>query len=260
MNIKEYIESGIIESYVLGLATEVEQQEFESLCAQYPEIVQAKHAFELALEVQLIKEGVKPPAGLKEKIFRSLNSPGIDNSSKKEEASTTFVRKMNVWKLVAVIFIFLLAVTFYYTYSISDKHQKLQRVNNELKNQLEDSNKANPIMALNPIAKSPSIKWSAMIEPTNASHCMAHIYWDTLSKDTYLLVGNITNPVSHKQFQLWALLDNEPVDLGVFDITKEGQVLQMKDLYKAKAFIITLEPRGGSATPTMEAVYATGKL
>jgi anti-sigma-K factor RskA len=89
---------------------------------------------------------------------------------------------------------------------------------------------------------------------------MAHIYWDTLSKDTYLLVGNITNPVSHKQFQLWALLDNEPVDLGVFDITKEGQVLQMKDLYKAKAFIITLEPRGGSATPTMEAVYATGKL
>jgi hypothetical protein len=99
VNIKEYIESGIIESYVLGLATEAEQQEFESLCAQYPEIVQAKHAFELALEVQLVKEGVDPPADLKEKIFRSMNSPGIDNSFKKGEASTNLVRKMNVLSL-----------------------------------------------------------------------------------------------------------------------------------------------------------------
>jgi hypothetical protein len=35
VNVKEYILSGIVESYVLGLATEVEQQEFEALCKQY---------------------------------------------------------------------------------------------------------------------------------------------------------------------------------------------------------------------------------
>jgi hypothetical protein len=50
MNVKEYISSGIVESYVLGLASEAERQEFEQNCVQYPEIAQARTAFELSLE------------------------------------------------------------------------------------------------------------------------------------------------------------------------------------------------------------------
>ncbi len=89
---------------------------------------------------------------------------------------------------------------------------------------------------------------------------MAHIYWDSLSTNTFLLIGNIPQSVSNKQFQLWALLDNQPINLGVFDIKKEGQLIQMKKVHKAKVFVITMEQKGGSLTPTMEALYAIGKL
>jgi anti-sigma-K factor RskA len=260
VNIKEYINSGIIESYVLGLTTKAEQQEFESLCAQYPEIVQAKDVFELLLEEQLMKEALEPPANVKQQIFQSLNSAGIKDASKKEKADTAPVRRMNVWKSIAAAFILLSAATCYYAYSIRNNYQKLQRVNNELQNQLRTAYNDNPLLALNPIVKKTSTKWAAMIQPTNASHCMAHIYWDTISKNTYLLVGNIPVPASHKQFQLWALQDKQPVNLGVFDATKEGQVLQMKNIYRATAFVITLEPVGGSTAPTMETVYAIAKL
>jgi hypothetical protein len=58
VNVKEYILSGIVESYVLGLAPEVEQQEFEALCKQYPEIAKAKLEFELSLEVLLTKNAI----------------------------------------------------------------------------------------------------------------------------------------------------------------------------------------------------------
>ena len=34
MNVKEYIQSGVVESYVLGLATDAEQKEFEQACAE----------------------------------------------------------------------------------------------------------------------------------------------------------------------------------------------------------------------------------
>ncbi len=47
MNVNEYTKRAI-ESYVLGLATEAEQQEFEGSCKQYPEIAQAKLEFELS--------------------------------------------------------------------------------------------------------------------------------------------------------------------------------------------------------------------
>jgi hypothetical protein len=60
LNVKKYILSGIIESYVLGLTTEAEQQEFEGLCKQYPEIAQAKLEFELSLETLLIKNTIVP--------------------------------------------------------------------------------------------------------------------------------------------------------------------------------------------------------
>ena len=52
MNIQEYISSGIVESYVLGLASPEERVEFEGLCVQYPELVAARTEFELALEKQ----------------------------------------------------------------------------------------------------------------------------------------------------------------------------------------------------------------
>ncbi|MGZ8510306.1 MAG: hypothetical protein ACXWWA_08015, partial [Chitinophagaceae bacterium] len=61
MNVKEYIQSGIVESCVLGLATDAERQEFEQFCVDYPEIAEARDAFERSLEKQLLHDGVQPP-------------------------------------------------------------------------------------------------------------------------------------------------------------------------------------------------------
>lgn len=260
MDIKEYIESGIIESCVLGLATEAEQQEFEALCIQHPELVEAKRAFELALEAQLMKEAVTPPAHVKEKILQSLTIPVTNGVHKKEKEYKAPVHSINIYKLVAAACILLLAGTTWLAYSVNDKYQKLLKSNIETANQVDHSSHADAIIALKTIVEKPSVKWSTMVEPTNSSHCMAHIYWDSLSKNTFLLLGNIPKPVADKQFQLWAVLDGHPVNLGTFDVMKEGQLIQMKNIQDAKAFTITIEPRGGSETPNTKATYAIGEL
>ncbi len=77
---------------------------------------------------------------------------------------------------------------------------------------------------------------------------------------TYLLVGNIPPPVSNKQFQLWAVRNSRAINLGMFDISSQGKVIQMKNVEKAKTFVITIEQHAGSSAPSMEAVYAIGKL
>ena len=50
MNTSEYIESGIIETYVLGMASPEEAAELEALCLEFPEIKAALNAFEETLE------------------------------------------------------------------------------------------------------------------------------------------------------------------------------------------------------------------
>ena len=61
MNLKEYIASGIIESYVMGLASEAERAEFEQMCAQYPELVAERRKFEESLEAYTSEQAIRPP-------------------------------------------------------------------------------------------------------------------------------------------------------------------------------------------------------
>ncbi|MFZ1314353.1 MAG: hypothetical protein WAR38_15915, partial [Chitinophagaceae bacterium] len=76
MNIQEYISSGITESYVLGLASDEERREFEKMCAQYPEVLQARFAFELAMEKQALENAINPTAELKDRILERIGSAG----------------------------------------------------------------------------------------------------------------------------------------------------------------------------------------
>ena len=260
MNTKEYIESGIIETCVLGLASETEYREFQALCSRHFEIAEARRAFELTLEEQLMKKAITPPSYLKQQILGSLKTPGQDETDGKIPKYHAPVRSMNVWKLVAAAYVLILAGTVYWVYHIDRKYQKLISDTIEIANQRDHSSHLDAIIALKSIVQRPSVKWSIMVEPANESHCMAHIYWDSVSKNTFLLLNAIPKPLSGKQFQLWALLNDQPVNLGIFDIQKEGQLIQMKDIHAANAFYITIEPRGGSIIPNMKATYAVGQL
>ena len=60
MNIKEYISSGVVESYVLGMLSAQEKFDFEQYCEVYPELKAARNAFELAIEKQAMENAVSP--------------------------------------------------------------------------------------------------------------------------------------------------------------------------------------------------------
>ncbi len=77
MNTKEYIESGIIESYVLGLTTVGESAEVEGLALQYPEIQTEIESVSNTFENYALQFEKEPPAFLKDKIKAQLFSEPI---------------------------------------------------------------------------------------------------------------------------------------------------------------------------------------
>jgi anti-sigma-K factor RskA len=253
VNIKEYISSGIIESYVLGLATEAERREFESMCSSYPEIAEARNSFELSLESQLQKGAIEPPAHLKQTIQEKISSSPESQTVKKEEVSQAPIRRLNPWKWIAAALFLIMAGSLIWSVNINKKLQERQEENTALQHQLRQSTaQLDSIKADMDMLHKPDVKMAALHSPANPA-MYATIYWDTTNKDVYLMVNNLPQPATGKQYQLWALLNGKPIDLGVI-VKQERLLVRMKGVQEAQAFAITVEPSGGSTLPTSNPV------
>lgn len=250
MNIQEYISSGIVESYVLGLASDEERREFEKSCDQYPEVLAARTAFELALEKQAMENAIAPSVDLKNKIAEQIGATG-----KVVSMQLAPERKISWLKYTAAASVILLAGSLYYNVTLYNRNKNLRGDYDITAARLNDMEKDIQILQQNPNVKMASMKG---MEISPASY--ATVYWDTTSHDVYLLTNNLPIPASDKQYQLWAIFNGKPVDLGVFDIKKERLLIQAKNTQGAEAFAITLENKGGNPTPTMEKIYVMGKL
>ncbi len=256
---------------MLGLAGAQERAEFESLCQEHPEVRQARDAFEQLLEKQALDQSIEPPANLKSKIVAEIEI--------EKDRGPKYARQKNTQKPVikagwvryfaAASVLLLIGSTGLNFYFLSQYKKYISKydelltlqgqtasANQTLQTKLQDYEQAmnhlkDPRMAivkLSGVAGSPS--------PTS----MATVYWDTLSRDVYLLVNQLPQATLNKQYQLWAMVDGKPVDAGIFDIQEGFALVKMKNIPQAQAFAITLEKRGGSPSPSMDALYVMGKV
>ncbi len=250
MNVKEYISSGVVESYVLGLASEAERRDFEANSALYPEIEEAKKLFELMLEEQLLQDATPVPQFLKTQIEERLKSSEPDVSSEQVQLERTPVHHIGIWRWIAAASVILLAGTVYWALNTNKKYQEQLAKTRELQELVQNSTaEVNQLQADIDKLQHP-MKTAAL--KSEDSRTFATIYWDTASAsgDVYLMVNNLPQPVSDKQYQLWALLNGQPINLGMIEVKQKRLLYRMKNVQNAEAFAISLEPKGGSPAPT----------
>lgn len=257
MNTKEYISSGIIESYVLGMLNEQERHEFEKLCNDYPEIKAARDAFELQVEKQALENVLTAPQDLKQKIAAELfsdiqSTPVIPITDAAVRKTTS---RSNGWlRFAAAASFILLAGSLWWNMNLKNENRKIKADLNEFNNRLTQIEQDSKILQ-------GSNKIAILAGTQYSPQSSAIVYWDTTSHDVYLLINNLPVPASDEQYQLWALLDGKPIDMGVFEITQKPlQLYRMKNAQAAQAFAITIERKGGSPTPTLEKMVVVGNL
>lgn len=270
MNLQDYILSGIVESYVMGLASEEDSAEFERMCAAHSEVRDARNAFELQLETSIQKQKLEPPRELKSRIFSEIGMEKDTQSEKTPMGRPVLVPRKGFAKYIAAASLVLLAGSIALNFYLLEQYKKTIAQNKDLlaaQTQVADANQIlqtklqtyenalslmkNPLMT---IVKLPAVPSSP------APSSMATVYWNTESKDVYLLINRLPKPVSDKQYQLWAIVDGKPVDAGIFDMEQGVSFVKLKTIPKAEAFAITLEKKGGSVAPNMDAMYVMGKV
>jgi anti-sigma-K factor RskA len=274
LNIQEYISSGIVESYVLGLADEAERAEFEQMCALHPEVRAAREAFEIQLEQHVMADAAVPSQHVRETILYQVFSeqPVQTNGHSNRGAQPAKVFALPAaMRYVAAAVIILLAGSAVLNVYYFNKYREFSRRYDRLlaqQTELVKSNNAmqtklnsyqNTIAGLTDTGMS-VIKMMGKAAPSSpAPGSMAMVYWDTRSKDVYLMANNLPMPAPGKQYQLWAIVDNKPVDAGMVDMDKAHVMVKMKNIPRAQLFAITLEQAGGSPTP-QGPMYVMGKV
>ena len=251
----------------MGLASEPERAEFEQLCTQYPELVAARRDFEERLEEYASEHAVLPPPEVKVKVLEAIgntHSRKIPSSNPPKiitmENSTSPVRGSGWLRLVAVASILLLIVMGWLYYQTSSQNKDLTSTNDRLKEKLSTSDSIlNKIVRETEMIKDPNTTVVNMVGTQSAPKSSANIYWDSTSSNVFLVVKNMPKLPSDQQYQLWALIDGKPSDLGVFDATNDKVILKMKNTQKAQAFAITIEQKGGAPSPTLQKMQSMGK-
>jgi anti-sigma-K factor RskA len=272
VNLKDYIASGIIESYVMGLASEPERAEFEQMCAEYPALVAERRKFEESLEHYAAEHPVQPPSEVKVKVLEAI---GNTDSRSTSFNSTKIITMENAksrgnagWmRLIAaasVILVIVMAAMYYHVSeqnkTIIEQNKDLSSTNDRLKERLDTTqNTLDRIVQQQSVVSDPNALVVNMVGTTVAPRSSANIYWDSANTSVYLVVKNMPKLASDKQYQLWALIDGKPKDLGVFDATDEKVILKMKNTQKAQAFAITIENKGGSPSPDLKRLQSMGK-
>lgn len=258
MNIQEYISGGMIESYALGLLTAQERFEFEQICTANPEVKAALDAFELQLEKQAMKNSIAPPMELKQKIAETIFA--AKQAAPVIQVSPAPVRKMNPiaigWLRIATAACFvLLAGSLWW-------NMNLRNENDALKTNLGKSNdRISQMEADASIIQKVGMKMVGLGGTANSPKSFATVYWDTTSHDVYLLVNNLPKPASDEQYQLWAIFNGQPQDMGFIEISEKAlRFYRMKNAQAAQAFAITLEKKDGNPAPDLTKIYVMGNL
>ena len=90
----------------------------------------------------------------------------------------------------------------------------------------------------------------------NAKELKAVAYINPVKKLSYINVKNLPHLPADQSFQMWAEVNGEMINLGIIDefVGKE-KLLALPYADKAVSYI-TIERKGGNATPTVDNVVA----
>lgn len=79
MDVIDYIKSGILQDYCLGLLSAAEKEEVEAICHAYPEIDQELQSLRLAIERYAADGSVLRRSELKKAIWDAIKDLREDN-------------------------------------------------------------------------------------------------------------------------------------------------------------------------------------
>lgn len=244
--VKQFLDSDILENYLVGDASREEKRKAANYIALYPEVREAYNTLQDHLETFSGRYAKKTPEGLKQIV--------LHNATKKKARSQKILR----YTAAASVALMLFAG---FSYFFWNQHKKLQQKNTlvtnqikyleeNLKDQLEDVR--NQFIVLN----NPATKKYTVRGKKEGKALKAIAYINPVKKLSYINVSNVPALPDNKCFQMWAEVNGELVNLGIIKPLKDKDKLLALPYADNAIGYITVEPEGGNTFPSVEHIVA----
>ncbi|MBN2867880.1 MAG: anti-sigma factor [Flavobacteriaceae bacterium] len=261
MNINEYIQSGTLELYVAGQLSEEENKEVYNLMLKHPEVL--KEVLEIEAAFIKLSNSLAPEKNVDFNLIKAHiehNNKVVSLPKQKNRNWITYTG----WAAAVIV-----GAGLFWT--LNQKQQletEITTINTEkefLEIQIEESRDklAETKNLLNVIRDRNIIK--VPLEGQAAyPDAYATVYWDDSNDQIYLDLQGLPEPPEGKVYQVWSLLLDPltPTSLGTIDdfLQDDNKIFKLQNANQSQAFGITLEPAGGSQSPTLEQLYTLGAL
>lgn len=259
MNVNDYIASGIVELYAMNALPPDEKKEFERLMLLYPEIVKELRRVENALEEYAESHAMNPRPNLRQTIIEKVivDDKKIIGKTKAITDDHTLTYKYMIAASLAALVVSTFASWFFYT-RWNEAERKFSDLLNE-KNELAQNynlvkSTYDETLTMVMIMRDAAANIIVLNAKDKTQNFQARVYWNKQTHRSYIDVISLPEPGEGKQFQLWALVGGQPVDAGVINISEE-RIQRVKDIIQADLWAVTLEPKGGSASPSLDQMY-----
>ncbi|MBO0322364.1 anti-sigma factor [Muricauda sp. CAU 1633] len=262
MEVEKYIASGILELYVAGALTPEENLEVQHYAIQYPEVKKEIEAIEAALLELTRTASPKMPEDGFAKIRAELDDviPFMPTASEKRTPWRSYLG----W---AAAILFAAGTLWMYLQNTSLKSEI--EISNQEKESLEEiisttreevADKETLLQEL----RDRNVTVVALGGQTVSPNSYAKAYWNREEQKVIIDAQGLPEPPPGFTYQVWSLkLDPlTPTSIGLLDdlTSNDTKLFTLENSNASEAFGITLEPEGGSETPTLEQLYTLGAV
>lgn len=244
--IQVFLQSDILERYILGTTSADEKAQTEIYIALYPEVQSVYEELQENLENYAKSHALKTPEDLKNKILKRVKAERIVNY--------TFMRYAAAASIIAMI----LAGSSYFFWNQNQRLQlentlvtnKIETLEKDMRNRLEDVR--NQFIVLNnPKTKKITIKGNK-----KARDLKAIAYINPIKKLSYINIDKLPNLPENQCYQMWAEVNGKMINLGIIEEARGEEKLLALPYAENAISYITIEQKGGTHTPNVANIVA----
>lgn len=262
MDTKQYIESGILELYVYGLLSETENSEVSQMAKEHQEIDDEINSIEKAI------------VNLSTSFSPFLSADNFEKIKAKLDLKYSNVIEMkprNNWSQYvgwAAAVTLLVGIGYQYT-QLSETQNQVATVEKEKTNlqdtlvnlKLKNQQTLTALTIVRDVKNTVINLGGQAVSPKS----FAKIYWNKETEMVYVDATGLPEPPEGMEYQIWSLKllpQLTPTSIGLLSdfSSNTEKIFAVEKTGDAEAFGITLEPAGGSKSPTMEQLYTLGKV
>ncbi|NQX85075.1 MAG: anti-sigma factor [Flavobacteriaceae bacterium] len=241
--IDDFLESGILDRYVMGATSSAENKKIEGFLIQYPELKETYDLLQEQLELNALAEGSKPPSFILDDILEAIDDKPVIAMKPAKGVPPWFGIAASV---AALIF----ATTSFIFYNES---KTLKDENNTIASEIFDlhSDIASNNKKLGEIAKAleklnnPETQKYVLRGNDRAKDLKTVAYINPIDKSSLIDVVSLPKLSDQQYYKMWAQVNDKMVDLGILDIN-DRKLKSVPYVEDALSLSITIENKDGN--------------